>query len=147
MRHTAGWFRRNIVRDRSGGNMMRRRFALLLLAAGVALGPPAMAAIYVDESACAGCHEVQHKAWSGSHHQLAMQEAGEQSVLGDFRNTSFTYAGVTSRFFRRDGKFFVSTDGPDGKLADFQVKHAFGIEPRARVPTCRLSTRAALLRW
>ena len=58
-----------------------------------------------------------------------MQEASEQSVLGDFRNTSFTYAGVISRFFRRDGKFFVNTDGPDGKLADFQVKHVFGVDP------------------
>lgn len=84
---------------------------------------------YVDESACAGCHAAQYKAWSGSHHQLAMQEASEQSVLGDFRNTQFTYGSVTSRFFRRDGKFFVNTDGPEGKLADFQVKHAFGVDP------------------
>jgi predicted CXXCH cytochrome family protein len=112
-----------------GGNVMPRRLALLFLAAGLALGLQAMAATFVDESACAGCHEAQHKAWTGSHHQLAMQEASEKSVLGDFRNTSFTYAGVTSRFFRRDGKFFVNTDGPDGKLADFQIKHTFGVEP------------------
>ena len=37
--------------------------------------------------------------------------------------------GVTSSFFRRDGKFFVRTDGPDGKLADFEVKYTFGVEP------------------
>lgn len=91
--------------------------------------PGIVAAQYVDESSCAGCHEAQHKAWTGSHHDLAMQEASEQTVLGDFRNTRFTYAGVTSRFFRRDGKFFVNTDGADGKLADFQIKHAFGVYP------------------
>jgi hypothetical protein len=31
-----------------------------------------------------------------------------------------TIMGVKSRFFRKDGKFFVETDGPDGKLAVFE---------------------------
>src|SRR5262249_15202108 len=31
--------------------------------------------------------------------------------------------------FRNNGKFFVETDGPDGKLATFEVKYTFGIEP------------------
>jgi predicted CXXCH cytochrome family protein len=84
---------------------------------------------FVNESDCAACHEAQHMAWTGSHHQLAMQAASEKSVLGDFNNARFTYGSVTSRFFRRDGKFFVNTDGPDGKLADFAVLHAFGVDP------------------
>ena len=91
--------------------------------------PSPAAAQYVDESGCAGCHEAQHKAWTGSHHDLAMQDASEQTVLGDFNDARFTYAGVTSRFFRRDGKFVVTTDGPDGKLADFEIKHTFGVDP------------------
>ena len=56
-------------------------------------------------------------AWRGSQHDLAMQEATAETVLGDFDDASFTHGGVTSRFFKRDGKFFVATDGPDGKLA------------------------------
>jgi hypothetical protein len=36
---------------------------------------------------------------------------------------------VTSTFTRRDGRFYVRTDGPDGKLGDFEVKYTFGIEP------------------
>jgi predicted CXXCH cytochrome family protein len=72
---------------------------------------------------------VQAKAWAGSHHDLAMQEATGQSVLGDFKNARYSYNGVTSRLFRRDGKYFVTTDGPDGKLADFEIKHTFGVEP------------------
>jgi hypothetical protein len=28
----------------------------------------------------------------------------------------------TSTFFRRDGKFFVNTDGPVGKVADFELR-------------------------
>jgi tetratricopeptide (TPR) repeat protein len=58
-----------------------------------------------------------------------MQVAGEKTVLGDFANAKFTHAGVTSTFFRRDGKFFVNTDGPDGKLADFELRYSFGVEP------------------
>ena len=84
---------------------------------------------FADETGCAACHAAQSKAWTGSNHQLAMQAASAKSVLGDFNNARFTYAGVTSRFFRRDGRFFVNTDGPDGKPADFEIKHAFGVDP------------------
>ena len=58
-----------------------------------------------------------------------MDHATDKTVLGDFSNASFDYFGVSSRFFRRDNKFFVETDGPDGKLATFEVKYTFGIEP------------------
>ena len=58
-----------------------------------------------------------------------MDHATEQSVLGDFSDTSFDYYGVRSRFFRKDGKFLVETDGPDGKLAIFEVKYTFGVDP------------------
>ena len=36
---------------------------------------------------------------------------------------------MRSEFFRREGKFIVRTDGPDGRLADFEVRHTFGIYP------------------
>ena len=84
---------------------------------------------FVSEENCASCHDAQFKAWTGSHHDLAMQDANEQTVLGNFNDARFSYAGVTSRFFRRNGKFFVTTDGPDGKLADFEIKHTFGVDP------------------
>jgi tetratricopeptide (TPR) repeat protein len=58
-----------------------------------------------------------------------MDHATEKSVLGDFNDATFDYSGVRSRFFRKDGKYFVETDGPDGKLAVFQVKYTFGIDP------------------
>jgi len=46
-----------------------------------------------------------------------------------FNDAKFTYAGVTSTFFRRAGKFFVNTDGRDGKLADHEIKYTFGVAP------------------
>ncbi len=58
-----------------------------------------------------------------------MAHATDQSVLGDFSNASFDHYGTRSRFFRQDGKFFVTTDGKDGKPATFQVRYTFGIYP------------------
>ena len=58
-----------------------------------------------------------------------MAQANEQTVLGNFNNAKFTYAGMTSTFFKRDGKFFVNTDGRDGKLADYEIKYTFGVAP------------------
>jgi len=54
------------LRYQFGGKLMRRCFAFLIIAAGLAPGLPATAATYVDESACAGYHAAQHKAWTGS---------------------------------------------------------------------------------
>lgn len=65
----------------------------------------------------------------GSHHQLAMQPATDSTVLGDFKDASFVYGGVRSRFFRRDHKFMVSTDGPNGALHDYEIKFTFGVSP------------------
>ena len=84
---------------------------------------------HVGGKVCAECHAKQFDAWRGSDHDLAMQVADEKSVLGNFADARFTYAGTTSRFFRRDGKFYVNTDGPDGKLADYEIKFTFGVRP------------------
>lgn len=58
-----------------------------------------------------------------------MQEATEATVLGDFDGATLTQFGVTSTFFRRDGRFFVRTDGPDGQLAEYPVAYTFGVSP------------------
>jgi len=84
---------------------------------------------YVGGAACASCHAKEHEAWQGSHHDRAMAEATEATVLGNFAGAKFSHAGVTSTFFRRDGRFFVNTDGPDGRLADFEIRYTFGFTP------------------
>jgi predicted CXXCH cytochrome family protein len=90
---------------------------------------PTASRAYVGVVVCAGCHGGEAARWRGSHHALAMQEAGDRTVLGDFGDASITYYGVTSRFFRRDGRFFVNTDGPDGEMADFPIAYTFGVFP------------------
>ena len=91
--------------------------------------PTIPGAQYVGGSACTACHEKQQAAWHRSDHDLAMQVADEASVLGNFANAKFAYASTVSTFSRRDGKFIVNTDGPDGKLADFEIKYTFGVHP------------------
>lgn len=86
-------------------------------------------AAFVKNQTCAECHLNQYQEWSGSHHDLAMQTVSDKTVLGDFNDTSFTHLGITSLFFKKDGKFFVNTEGPDGELADFEIKYTFGVEP------------------
>ena len=58
-----------------------------------------------------------------------MQEATPDTVLADFDNTSFKYGNVTSRFYRRDGRFFVETDNAKGELQEFRVTYTFGVTP------------------
>ena len=86
-------------------------------------------ATFVGSKTCAGCHRAEAELWRVSQHKQAMDHATDKSVLGDFSNATFDYYGVKSRFFRKDGKFLVETDGPDGKLATFEVKYTFGIDP------------------
>jgi len=84
---------------------------------------------FIGSGACKDCHADAYRAWQGSQHQLAMQHASDASVRGDFNDAKFEYAGVGSTFFRRDGKYFVRTDGPDGALADFEIKYTYGVYP------------------
>jgi Tfp pilus assembly protein PilF len=90
---------------------------------------PAAAAAFVGGQKCAECHKSEYDQWRGSHHDLAMDEANEKTVLGDFDNARFEYFDVTSRFYRQNGRFFVHTRGPDGRLDDFEIKYTFGVYP------------------
>ena len=92
-------------------------------------GESTVEATFVGRESCAPCHETANRLWEGSHHDLAMQEANERTVLGDFDDATFSYNGVTSTFFRREGDFWVRTDGPDGKLEEYPIAYTFGVEP------------------
>jgi predicted CXXCH cytochrome family protein len=85
-----------------------------------------------------------------------MEVATDQSVLGDFNNTTFERLGVTTRFFRRDGKFMVNAEGPDGRNHDYEIKYTFGIDPlqqymvefpKGRVQVLRVSWDTHNKRW
>ena len=103
--------------------------ALLLTGGLPARGGDGESSNYVGVQKCAECHEDEYLRWQGSHHDLAMAEATEETVLGDFAGKVFTAHGVTSTFYRKTGNYFVRTDGPDGKLHDYRIKYTFGWVP------------------
>ena len=84
---------------------------------------------FVGSSSCRDCHNLEFDAWLGSHHDLAMDLATDDSVLGDFDNAEFTSHGITSRFYRRDGRYFAYTNGPGGEMGEFEITHTFGWFP------------------
>jgi Tfp pilus assembly protein PilF/ribosomal protein L40E len=94
---------------------------------GTATGPIPLD--YVGGSTCATCHARDALRWRGSHHDLAMQKPDAKTVQGDFSGRSFEHQGVVTRFYRRDGRYLVSTDGPDGRMAEFAVAYVFGVTP------------------
>ncbi|EGB13908.1 Tetratricopeptide TPR_1 repeat-containing protein [Pseudodesulfovibrio mercurii] len=110
---------------------------LLSPAAALYLHPPRTGvpqeepARFVGSEACARCHKAAYDKWRGSDHDRAMEPAAEDTVLGDFNNVTYTdpHSGVVSRFYRRDKRFFVETEGPDGKPGQFEVTYTFGVYP------------------
>ena len=105
--------------------------ALALLAVGGCRGPSRDLAPggYAGRQACQPCHAKEYASYIGSHHDLAMDPANDQTVLGDFEDATLTHFEVTSRFYRRDGKFLVSTEGAAGTVEEFEVKYTFGAHP------------------
>lgn len=91
--------------------------------------PDEATATYVGRQTCIQCHQQQNQLWTGSHHDLAMDHATPQTVLGDFDDGQLQHDGSVSRMFQRDGKYFIHTEGPDGQPADFEIKYVFGVEP------------------
>lgn len=108
--------------------------ALLLAAIGVAADwwiavPVETRAEFVGRKRCAECHAAEAEKWAGSHHDLAMDLATPDKVLGDFANQAFEHQGITSTMSREGDRFFVTTDGAKGNLEKFEVKYTFGVRP------------------
>lgn len=131
------------MKDSSASQEAKPRRALLLWIIGAAVlagglylatdwwvGVPAEAqASFVGRQSCVQCHQQEAERYTGSYHDKAMDLATEETVLGDFNDATLEHHGVNSRMFRRDGKFWINTEGPDGELADFEIKYVFGVAP------------------
>jgi predicted CXXCH cytochrome family protein len=84
---------------------------------------------YVGSETCAGCHATVTQAWRDSHHAWAWKSPNETTVLGDFANKTIEHGDVISRLSKGGGKFFVTTDGPDGQSRKFEVVGTVGVAP------------------
>lgn len=106
--------------------------AILLWGCGEAPVPsknPAAPAKYVGSEVCGGCHQAEHQAWLGSHHQRAMQAPKPGAVAGDFAGAVFQQGDRLTEFSQADGRYLIRTEGPDGRMASHQVRYAFGVAP------------------
>lgn len=91
--------------------------------------PQNTTATHVGRTTCMECHQPQSTKWHASHHDLAMDLARPDTVLGDFNNAEIDHFGLTSKMFSRGGRYFAHTEGPDGNMADFEIKYVFGVDP------------------
>lgn len=58
-----------------------------------------------------------------------MQVASAESVLGDFSDTTVTYHGIKTRFYRDGTRFLVDSLGDDGTPETFNILYTFGFQP------------------
>ncbi len=91
--------------------------------------PETAKATYVGRDTCAQCHQEQLKKWTGSDHDLAMDLATPEFVLGNFDDQEFEHKGITSRMTREGDKFFITTENDNGEFEKFAVKYTFGVRP------------------
>jgi len=84
---------------------------------------------FIGVQSCKSCHAKQYDDWLKSDHFMAMQPPNDSTVKGNFNDAIFTADGVTSRFFKKEGKFFINTQGDDGNNHDYEVKYTFGFTP------------------
>lgn len=84
---------------------------------------------FVGSEACKDCHKKVYEKWAGSYHADAMAVATGKTVKGNFNDATFDYFGTVSRFYRKGAEFWVRTEGPDGRMADYPVAFTFGIWP------------------
>jgi predicted CXXCH cytochrome family protein len=84
---------------------------------------------FVDEKKCSSCHADQTAAFAKSNHAKAMAVADDNTVRGNFNGVRFEHDGIVTTFSKRGSQYFVRTEGPDGREAEFQVKYTFAYEP------------------
>ena len=86
-------------------------------------------ASHVGSEACVDCHSEEVEAWQGSHHDMAMKHATDESVLGDFNDQTVIHDSKPNRFFRKGEEFWVNIEGPDGQFKDYKISYTFAFEP------------------
>lgn len=109
--------------------------ALAAVAAAIYLVGPDYAGVragrvdagYLESGECRKCHETNYSTWQATFHRTMTQEAGPQSILGDFdRNNTLTYQGVRAEMVREDGSYWMKLTGVDGKTEPLEIVRAVG---------------------
>lgn len=86
-------------------------------------------ATYVGSDKCQPCHSSAYGKWQASQHAQAMQLANDQTVIGHFDNRPVLAGKSRTRYFQRDGKYWVATENARGEAVELEVTHTFGVAP------------------
>ena len=100
---------------------------------GTATGPAPLA--FVGVSTCEECHADETRRWRGSHHDLAMQEPSEKTVLGDFDDAQLHLRGRDAP--ASSARTAASSSAPTARTAGSPTTrsaYTFGVTPAAAVP-------------
>ncbi len=90
---------------------------------------------FIGSSNCIDCHKKEYEDWSESHHDWAMKEASNISVLADFSNTEITLDGIRYRFRNDSGLYWISVFEPTDMKSNaieektYEIKYTFGVYP------------------
>jgi predicted CXXCH cytochrome family protein len=94
---------------------------------------------YLGSERCKDCHWREYDTWKDTLHSKFIQYPARRTVIGDFTGSKELAVKVTDRstmrqgeeilttMFKRDGKFFVNTIGPDWEADDYEVIYVLGI--------------------
>ncbi|MEZ4937306.1 MAG: multiheme c-type cytochrome [Crocinitomicaceae bacterium] len=83
---------------------------------------------YIGDEQCFSCHQDQHNSWSNSHHDWAMKEPNDSTVLGDFNDKIVQLDGVKYTFSRSKILFKVTIEEAGSKNS-YYVWKTFGFWP------------------
>lgn len=85
--------------------------------------------VFVGSGTCASCHAAEAELWAGSHHDLAMQEATAETVVGDFSGARFEGSSSAWTFSRDTLGFLARVRDATDAEAEYRVAYAFGAVP------------------
>ena len=74
--------------------------------------------IFVGSEDCKSCHKREYDLWKGSHHDLAMDVASDETMLGDFNDATLEHHGVSPGSIDRTES---STFTPRGRAAKWAI--------------------------
>ena len=106
--------------------------------------PIVAAARYIGSDACASCHRREADEWRTSQHRDAMADANDESVLGRFDGSTFSYAGNDEHVLEARRRFLSENGRPrrtacrlPGEIHLWSCTHCSSISSSSRTDGCR----------
>jgi predicted CXXCH cytochrome family protein len=94
---------------------------------------------YVGSIKCKECHWREHDSWKHTLHSKFVQPIGEFAVVGNFQHNNkltvkvtknspnLAREEITTTMFKKNGKYYVNTIGPDWKYHDYEITNVIGV--------------------